>query len=82
MGRNMTGKFAKANRSRPYSEAPVMKITNVDVLTLSGTGRQGQYGLPTGTLVRIGTDAGITGWGETRPQADQRGNGLAGRYRH
>ena len=42
-----------------------MKITNVDVLMLSGPGRQGQYGAPTGTLIRVDTDEGITGWGET-----------------
>lgn len=42
-----------------------MKITNVDVLMLSGPGRQSQYGAPTGTLIRVDTDEGITGWGET-----------------
>lgn len=42
-----------------------MKIVDVEVIELRAEGRQGAYGGPYGVFVRIATDAGITGCGET-----------------
>lgn len=41
-----------------------MKITEVEGLPLAGSGKQGAYGAPYGLVVRVSTDAGITGYGE------------------
>ena len=42
-----------------------MRIANVEALCLSGRGRQGAYGAPYGAVVRITTDTGHVGYGET-----------------
>lgn len=42
-----------------------MKIDKVEALVLRGSGKQGTYGAPYGALVRITTDTGLTGYGET-----------------
>ena len=42
-----------------------MKIATVEALVLNGTGDQGAYGAPYGALVRITTDTGLVGYGET-----------------
>ena len=41
-----------------------MKIIDVQVHTLQGSGSQGAFGAPFATLVEVSTDEGITGWGE------------------
>ena len=42
-----------------------MKIDKVEALVLQGSGKQGAYGAPYGALVRITTDTGLIGYGET-----------------
>ena len=42
-----------------------MRINAVEAIELAGEGQQGAYGRPYGLIVRVTTDAGITGYGET-----------------
>ncbi len=42
-----------------------MKIANIETFPLLGRGDQGAYGAPYGLVVRVATDAGIAGYGET-----------------
>ncbi len=42
-----------------------MKIRDVEALMLQGRGQQGAYGAPYGLLVRVTTDEGLLGYGET-----------------
>ena len=42
-----------------------MKITQVEAFVLRGSACDGAYGAPYGAIVRVSTDAGVTGWGET-----------------
>jgi L-alanine-DL-glutamate epimerase-like enolase superfamily enzyme len=42
-----------------------VKIVSVEALALAGSGAQGAYGAPYGALVRIATDTGVIGYGET-----------------
>lgn len=42
-----------------------MKIRDVETLMLQGRGQQGAYGAPYGLLVRVTTDEGLVGYGET-----------------
>ncbi|HXV25634.1 MAG TPA: mandelate racemase/muconate lactonizing enzyme family protein [Alphaproteobacteria bacterium] len=42
-----------------------MKIRSLEALCLAGTGQQGAYGAPYGSIVRIETDDGLVGYGET-----------------
>ena len=42
-----------------------MKIRNVEAIPLRGQGEQGAYGAPYGLILRIATDSGLIGYGET-----------------
>jgi len=42
-----------------------MRITSVDSFPLRGRGQQGAYGAPYGIVVRIATDSGVVGYGES-----------------
>jgi len=42
-----------------------MRITSVDSFPLRGRGQQGAYGVPYGIVVRIATDSGVVGYGES-----------------
>ena len=42
-----------------------MKIRNVEAIPLRGQGEQGAYGAPYGLILRIATDSGLVGYGET-----------------
>jgi L-alanine-DL-glutamate epimerase-like enolase superfamily enzyme len=42
-----------------------MRISALDPIPLAGRGRQGAYGAPYGLVVRVTTDTGIIGYGET-----------------
>lgn len=42
-----------------------MRISSVDSFPLRGKGRQGAYGAPYGIVVRVGTDSGVFGYGES-----------------
>jgi L-rhamnonate dehydratase len=42
-----------------------MKISKVETISLRGRGDQGSYGPPYGILVRVTTDTGVVGYGET-----------------
>jgi L-alanine-DL-glutamate epimerase-like enolase superfamily enzyme len=42
-----------------------MRIVEVEAFALRGSGSQGADGAPYGAIVRVDTDAGIVGWGET-----------------
>jgi L-alanine-DL-glutamate epimerase-like enolase superfamily enzyme len=42
-----------------------MKISKIEAIPLRGRGEQGAYGAPYGMVVRIATDNGIVGYGET-----------------
>jgi len=42
-----------------------VRIATVEALVLQATGEQGAFGAPYGALVRITTDTGLTGYGET-----------------
>ena len=42
-----------------------MKIRNVEAIPLRGQGDQGAYGAPYGLILRIATDSGLIGYGET-----------------
>ena len=42
-----------------------MRIARLDTFALSGRGEQGAYGAPYGVVVRVTTDNGIVGYGET-----------------
>ena len=59
-----------ASPVRPYPAADrnhlrVMRITSVDSFPLRGRGQQGAYGAPYGIVVRIATDSGVVGYGES-----------------
>src|SRR5580700_3795396 len=49
---------------RPRGE-PQMRIARLDTFVLSGSGEQGAYGAPYGVVVRVMTDSGIVGYGES-----------------
>jgi L-alanine-DL-glutamate epimerase-like enolase superfamily enzyme len=42
-----------------------MRITSVDSFPLRGQGEQGAYGAPYGIVVRVGTESGAVGYGES-----------------
>lgn len=42
-----------------------MKIAAIETFRLAGTGEQGAYGAPYGCIVKVATDAGLVGYGET-----------------
>jgi len=42
-----------------------MRIARLDTFLLSGRGEQGAYGAPYGVVVRVTTDSGIVGYGES-----------------
>ncbi|MBV9404284.1 MAG: mandelate racemase/muconate lactonizing enzyme family protein [Acidobacteriaceae bacterium] len=42
-----------------------MRIAEIDTFMLRGHGKQGAYGAPYGVLVRVTTDTGIVGYGES-----------------
>jgi L-alanine-DL-glutamate epimerase-like enolase superfamily enzyme len=42
-----------------------MRIVEVEAFALHASGSQGNYGAPYGAIVRVATDSGIVGWGET-----------------
>jgi L-alanine-DL-glutamate epimerase-like enolase superfamily enzyme len=42
-----------------------MKIRNVEAIPLRGQGEQGAYGAPYGLILRVATDSGLIGYGET-----------------
>lgn len=42
-----------------------MRIVGVEAFALRGFRSEGAYGAPYGAIVRVSTDAGVTGWGES-----------------
>jgi L-rhamnonate dehydratase len=44
---------------------PAMRIIDIEAIPLSGRGAQGAYGAPYGVVVRVRTDEGFVGYGES-----------------